>query len=175
MYSSNTMTDKNMEEFIKKTANGDMTALKSLYDELRVPVYKFALSIVKSPVSAEDIAQETFLRIMTNAQTYRPKLRPRAWIFSIVRNLAVSELRNRLKTVDIEEAYHVSDTSADFLASDDLTLLDFLKSDEREIVCLRIFADLKHYDIAKILNMPYEQVRWKYAYSLKKLKKHLIK
>ena len=175
MYNSNTMTDKNMDECIKKIANGDMTALKRLYDVLRVPIYKFALSIVKSPMLAEDIAQETFLRIMANIQVYRPKGKPRAWIFSIVHNLAISELRKKTKFVDIEEAYNLSDTSVDFSVSEGLVLLDSLNPDEKEIVCLHILADLKHYDIAKILNMPYEQVRWKYAYSLKKLKKYLTK
>lgn len=173
MQNSNTKADKNMDVCIKNIAGGDMTALRELYDELRVSVYKFALSIVKSPESAEDIAQETFLRIRANAQTYRPKGKPRAWIFSIVRNLAVSELRQTAKIVDIEELNDSPVLSMDNVRIYELSLLDLLNSDEKEIVSLRVLADLKHSDIAKTLNMPYEQVRWKYAYAIRKLKKHL--
>ena len=173
MQNSSTMADKTMDVCIKNIAGGDMSALRELYDELRVPVYKFALSIVKSTDSAEDIAQETFLRIRANAQTYRPKGKPRAWIFSIVRNLAISELRRTAKIVDIDE---LNDSLASSVNNvDELLLLDILNPDEKEIVSLHVLADLKHSDIAKALNMPYEQVRWKYAYAIKKLKKHLTK
>ncbi len=163
----------NMDVCIKNIAGGDMTALRELYDVLRVPIYKFALSIIKSPDLAEDIAQETFLRIRANAQTYRPKGKPRAWIFSIVRNLAVSELRKAAKIVDIDELSDSLSSSTDNFEVDESSLLDLLNPDEKEIVSLHVLADLNHSDIAKTLNMPYEQVRWKYAYAIKKLKKHL--
>ena len=122
MQKSSTMADKYMDVCIKKIAAGDMTALRELYDELRVPVYKFALSIVKSPDSVEDIAQETFLRIRVNAQTYRPRGKPRAWIFSMVRNLAVSELRQQAKTADIDDFSDSLVSSMDYVGIDGLSI-----------------------------------------------------
>jgi RNA polymerase sigma-70 factor (ECF subfamily) len=150
-----------------------MQSLSVLYEELRVPVYKFALSIVKSPHTAEDIAQETFLRIRVNAHTYRPKSKPKAWIFAIVHNLAVSELRRTSRLTDYEQELNSKSTA--FELDESSVLLDLLNPDEREIVSLHVLADLKHSDIAKALDLPYSQVRWKYAYAIKKLRKHLEK
>ena len=173
MRNSGAMADKSMDMCIKNIAHGDMVALKELYDELRVPVYQFALSIVKSPASAEDIAQETFLRIRAYAPAYRPQGKPRAWIFSIARNLAVSELRKAAKVISIEDRNDIPFSHMDKEGFAVSSLLDVLNDEEKEIVTLHVLADLKHSDIAKTLNMPYEQVRWKYAYAMKKLKKHL--
>jgi len=173
MKNSSTMADRDIDVCIKKIASGDMTALRELYDVLRVPIYKFALSITKSPDLAEDIAQETFLRIRVYAQTYCPKGKPKAWIFSIVRNLAISELRQATKIVDIDELDDSLISSVDNVDIDELSLFDLLNSDEKEIVSLHVLADLNHSDIAKTMDMPYEQVRWKYAYAMKKLRKHL--
>lgn len=46
MRNSGAMADRSMDVCIKNIAHGDMAALKELYDELRVPVYQFALSFV---------------------------------------------------------------------------------------------------------------------------------
>lgn len=175
MRNSGAMTDKQMDVCIKNIASGDMAALRALYDELRIPIYKFALSIVRSTSSAEDIAQETFLRIRAAAPIYRSQGKPRAWIFSIVRNLSVTELRRMAKSVNLERVDMFSATTVDSIEVDGGSLLDLLKADEKEIVSLHVLADLKHIDIARTLNIPYEQVRWKYAYAIKKLRKHLTK
>jgi len=171
-------TDKQIDRWIADTAKGDMESLKMLYEQLRVPVYKFALSIVKSPSTAEDVAQETFMRIRLNAHTYRSRQKARAWIFSIVHNLAVTELRRSARTVNLHEQVSAL-VSDDCIKVDETSavtqLLDLLKSDEKQIVSLHVLAGLKHTEIAKALDLPYTQVRWKYAYAIKKLKKHLEK
>ena len=172
---SDNMTDKNIDLCIKHIADGDMLALKTLYEELRFPIYKFALSIVKSTSTAEDIAQETFLRIRVSAKSYRSTGKPRAWIFSIVRNLAITELRKTSKIINIEDYNNSLTTEGNnTFEIDELSLLEILKPDEKEIVSLHVLADLNHKDIAKALNISYSQVRWKYSYAIKKLKKHLV-
>ena len=167
------MPDKKMDACIQQIADGEIAALEELYGELRVPVYRIALSIVKSPDLAEDVAQETFLRLRESAQTYRPKGKPRAWIFSIVRNLAVSELRQAVNTIDILELSEALELSENPAEIEDLSLLDILTPAEKEIVTLHVLADLKHSEIAKTLNIHYEQARWKYTYAIQKMKKHL--
>ena len=150
--------------------------LKKLYDELRIPIYKFALSIVKSPDTAEDIMEDAFLRIRAGAKNYRPKGKPRAWIFSIVHNLAVSELRKKSGD-DIDEFSETLEDTRPSLSSieniEAISMLDCLKPDEKEIVTLHVLGDLKHSEIAAVLRIPYEKVRWKYAYAIHKLKKQL--
>ena len=172
------MTNKDIDLCIKNIACNDMIALKRLYNEFRIPIYKFALSIVKNKEIAEDIAQEAFLRIRVNAAEYKAKGKARSWIFTIVRNLAISEVRINSKTQGLEE--HITDLtdgtdiSSMVIENDVSEMLDCLNADEREIVTLHVLADLKHLDIARIINMPYERVRWKYAYAIKKLKKSYV-
>ena len=169
------MTDKEMDAYIQKIANGSMTALGDLYEELRAPVYRFALSIVKSHAPAEDIAQEVFLQIKIRSRTYQSKGTPRTWIFSIARNLAVSMLRQTEKFVDMDALNALIAPGADPAEMDDLSLLDILDPLEKEIVSMRVLADLKYSEIAQSLKMSYDQARWKYIYAMQKLKKHLTK
>jgi hypothetical protein len=61
---------------------GDMAALEWLYRELRVPVLAAALAITADRGLADDVLQETFLRVYTHARTYRPGSRPRAWLLT---------------------------------------------------------------------------------------------
>lgn len=171
----NNMTEKTMDVCIQNIALGDSNAFKELYNELSIPIYKFALSVIRSPESAEDIAQETFLRIRASAQYYRPNGKPMAWIYSIARNLAVSEMRRRSKSRDIYDYSELLEDKNSQTKMEEIEeafdILEVLNLDEKMIVLLHILSDLKHSDIAIAINMPYEQVRWKYAYALKKLRK----
>lgn len=63
-----TMEDKDIDKCIIQIAEGDITSLKRLYDEFRIPVYKFALSILKSHEAAEDVSQRPSYR---DAQGFR--------------------------------------------------------------------------------------------------------
>lgn len=172
------MTDEDIEFCIHQVAFADMTAFKQLYEELKNPIYRFALSIVQDEASAEDVAQDTFLRLRANAEKYKAKGKPKAWIFTIARHCAISELRQKTKADSLEEKE--PDCADDGMEDKALSaqtvyrLLNLLREDEREIVTLHIYGGLKHGEIARTLGLPYEQVRWKYAYALKKLKKHFV-
>lgn len=172
------MTDEIIELCIHDIALGDMAALKQLYEGLKDPLYRFALSIVQDAACAEDVAQETFLRLRANADSYKAKGKPKAWIFTIVRHCAISELRRRTKEDSLEEKEpDCADGGIEDQALSAQTvyrLLNLLREDEREIVTLHIYGGLQHGEIARVMGLPYEQVRWKYAYALKKLKKQLV-
>lgn len=171
------MTDENIELCIHSVAFGDMAALKQLYEGLQAPVYRFALSIVQEEALAEDAVQETFMRLRANAESYKAKGKPKAWIFTIARHCAITELRRETKEDSLEEKEpDCGDCGIEEQALSDQTvfgLLNLLREDERVIVAYHIYGGLKHGEIARAMGLPYEQVRWKYAYALKKLKKHL--
>lgn len=75
------------EAALEAIVAGDMDALEWLYRELRVPVFAVALAITADRGLAEDVLQETFLRVYTYARSYQPGSRPRAWVAAIARNL----------------------------------------------------------------------------------------
>ena len=75
-----------LDFYLQKTACGDRDAFRLLYEALRTPIYRFALSQLHNCHMAEDVMQDTFCNILRYAGSYRPGTNPRAWVFSIARN-----------------------------------------------------------------------------------------
>ena len=165
---------------IKNISNGDRNAVKKLYDEFSNPIYLFALSIVKDYRLAEDVLQDTFLNIMSSAQTYRLGTNPKAWIFSLARNASLLSLKKSLykdlkSSEDFEKIISNNSMEDDLGNSlEELESLKILRNLEREIVVLYVFAGLKQTEISKVLKIPYLTVRSQYGYALKKLKKYYL-
>jgi RNA polymerase sigma factor (sigma-70 family) len=166
-----------LDASILSIADDDRDAFRNLYEELKDPIYFYALSIVKNEEEAKDIMQDTFLKIRVSARFYRAKSNPKAWIFRIVRNLAIDVFRDRRHITDVDDLEAIGDGEdfeekvTGFSAANDL--MTILKADEREIVSLRVNGGLSHHEISKTLAIPYEQVKWKYTYALIKLRNQL--
>ena len=92
-----------LEALLESIAQGDQDALAALYDHARGAVYGLALSYLKNGHDADDVAQDTFVRIWEKAALYRPQGSPMAWILTIARNLALMRLRERGKTAELEQ------------------------------------------------------------------------
>ena len=82
-----------VEALLLRIAAGDGSALEPLYTKIRPGVYGFALSITRSVQDAEDVLQDTILRVCEAAPRYRPNGRPMPWILTITKNFALMKLR----------------------------------------------------------------------------------
>ena len=166
-----------LDQLLTAVSEGDTDAFRQLYELMKKPVYVFALSMLKKNEDAEDVLQDAFIRIRGAASFYRKGTNPHAWIFTIVRNLSLDLLRRRTDTSDWEEEEnHLSteDVEQDVIGRDEVfRLLSLLRDEEREIVTLYLYGQLTHGEIARVMELPYEQVRWKYAYALKKMRKQI--
>jgi len=141
-------------------------------------VYGFALSIVRSAHTAEDVMQETYIKVYTSAPSYDPQGKPMAWIFTIARNLALMKLREKSATeVSLDPGRdRVKEEFTPEQALDRMVLKSamlILGEDERQIIILHDVAGMKHREISGILQMPLPTVLSKYRRALSKLKKHL--
>lgn len=76
---------------LKKLADGEVDELGYLYDNMAKPVYYLALSVLKDKSLAEDVLQDTFLKVYEKAESCQKN--PRAWIMSIARNIALNKLK----------------------------------------------------------------------------------
>ncbi|MCL1866924.1 MAG: RNA polymerase sigma factor [Oscillospiraceae bacterium] len=175
---SKTKIDKaKLDSYIQRTAAGDRDSFVKLYDYVRKPVFLFALSIVKDYQTAEDVLQESMLRIAFNSDKYTRGTNPYAWVMSITRNLCSDALRSPTKhDLPLDDAEFVSD-SKDIVKSTEeadevLTALQVLSHQEREIVSLYIYAGFSQVEIAKTLEIPYTRVRSQYKYALEKMRKY---
>jgi RNA polymerase sigma-70 factor (ECF subfamily) len=172
------------EECIRELSKGNIQALEQLYNLMKTTVYAVALAIVRDKSMAEDIVQETFVRVYTKVDKYVPDTNPRAWVVSIARNLAYDSLRNRKGIVSssgFEEGY-ITDEVEEIGISIDESILDRMEltslllklgETERQIVVLHAVGGLKHSEISEILKIPEGTVRWKYSSTLKKLAERL--
>ncbi len=169
------------EELLRQVGMGNREAFCQLYHNTDRTVYSFILSIIKNPQDAEEVMQETYLKIWTSASAYQSQGKPLAWIFTIARNLCYMRFREQRRQADMGLDELTGDevgvlclplenmTDAIVLKS----ALEILKEDERQIVLLHASAGLKHREIAAELGMPLATVLSKYNRAVKKLKQYL--
>lgn len=164
-----------LEALIGGIAAGSREDLAELYRRTRAAVYGLALSYLKNGAEAEDVAQDTFVKVWAAAPSYRPQGKPMAWLLTIARNLALGRLRTAARIQDLSEAqWSAFSIESDSLTADDRTVLGAalgrLSDEERHIVVLHAVCGLKHREIAQFLGLALPTVLSKYHRSLKKLK-----
>ena len=171
---SSTVDDK----LIKDIAKGSMEALHTLYEKTHKSVYAFALSITKNTHDAEDVLQETFLKIYHKAADYSSYDKPMAWIFTIARNFALMKIRERKKEGSLEDDNDVPEQ--DFSFVEDVgerivlkTAINKLEESERTILMLHAVTGLKNREIAELLDMSINTVLSKYNRTVRKMQKYL--
>lgn len=161
---------------IRLAANAEDTAiLGEIYEIMRTPVYAYALSILKNPHDAEDTLHDALLCIHDAAHRYRSDGKPMAWIMTITKNLCYQKLRRQTRMVDLpEDAWdRYMDAAEEVTPEDSMTLracMEKLSEEERQIVVMHAVADMKHREIAAILELPLSTVLAKYHRALKKLR-----
>ena len=167
-----------LDGYIDRMANGDNRSLEALYRAAAPGVYAYALSILKNSQDAEDILQETFLSIYSNAATYRSQGKPMAWILTITKNLCLKRLaeRQRYSQTPADE-WDGFTARQDAMPTDDKLVIEacmkVLSDEEREIVVLHAVSGFKHREIAAMLQLPLSTVLSKYHRALKKMKASL--
>ncbi len=166
------------EDLLHRIAQGDMEALRCLYDIAGYAVFGFALSMLKNKQDAEDILQDTFLKIRSAAHLYQPRGTPMAWILTMTRNFCLMKLREKQKNQAIEEKMmentmlYVQDNTNRVVLE---AAFSILTDEERRIIMLHVLSGLKHREIAQILELPLSTVLSKNNRALKKLKQYLQK
>ncbi|NLC39949.1 MAG: RNA polymerase sigma factor [Clostridiaceae bacterium] len=166
---------KDIEDQIKRLAKGDRSAMGKLYERTKSAVYGMSLSIVKNPHDAEDVMQETYIRVYEGSANYRAEGKPMAWILRIARNLSLDIVRSGQAQDLLLEAEWIPDPDSDLSESslDKLVLnmvLSRLDEEESQIVILHSVEGMKHREIAEILEIPLGTALSKYHRSLRKLR-----
>jgi len=94
------------EELLAAYQQGDPAAFEALLRRHRAALFTFLLRMLGNREKAEDLAQETFLRIVKGAQAWEQRARFQTWLFTIARNLCVDEARRdrfrRAESLDAE-------------------------------------------------------------------------
>ena len=168
------MTTKELNNLIKLLQNGDMAVFDNIYHETKSVVYYAILNILKDKSLSEDIMQDTYLKALEKIHTFKPRYSFKSWIVMIARNLAINEYNRRKRELSFDpnkDEYifgsSESNSEKELIVKQ---MIEYLKEDEREIVLLHVVGDLKHREIAEIVNKPLGTVTWIYNQAIKKLK-----
>ena len=157
---------------LRRLAEGDMSALETVYRKLGRSIFLTAFSVLGDTHAAEDIMQDTFLRLASSAVGYRAGSNAVAYILTIARNLALNALEKRKREFPAEELFGADTAEEDSLPLRELEALRILPEDDRQIVILKLDANMKHRDIAATLGITPVACEKRYRRALEKLKNY---
>jgi RNA polymerase sigma factor (sigma-70 family) len=141
-----------------QTARRDNAALAALYEQHHQALYRYCRSILGDEEEARDALQSTMAKALAALRDEERDFEVRPWLFRIAHNEAVSRLRQRRETVDIEA---IGSLGSDSLAQavEDRARLAQLRSDLRDLperqraaLVLRELSGLSHEEIADVLH-----------------------
>ena len=158
---------------LRRLGEGDTEALAVLYDHLGRRIYLLALSILRDQHAAEDIMQDTLVRLAQGgAQGYTSGTNPEAFVLTVARNLSLTALRRREREMPSEIAEdatpHLSADGGEPMRA--LPVLDTLDTEERQIVLLRLEYGMKHRDIAALLGISNAACEKRYSRAAAKMR-----
>lgn len=168
------MTPKELNRLVKRLQNGDMSVFDPIYYETKSLVYYTVLNILKDQSLSEDIMQDSYLKALEKIHSFKPSYSFKSWIVMIARNLAINEYNRRKRELsfDVNEDEYIFGTQESTSEKQMIVkeMLESLKPEEQEIVILHVIGDMKHREIAAILNKPIGTVTWAYNEAIKKLR-----
>jgi RNA polymerase sigma factor (sigma-70 family) len=178
------------QDVLLAIADGAVWALDTLYQRYHQVLYSLAYSIVNDHQIAEDLLQETFLRVWRHAATYSPQAGSvRGWLFAILRNHAIDYLRKQrqrtaskevpLAEIEYDEHFAVADTWEEVWRREEQAqlrqALGRLTEKQRMVLELSYFQGYTHTEIAALCKLPLGTVKSSMRQGLQALKRELMK
>lgn len=150
------------DSLMQRTATGDERAFQQLVARWEQPVFAFLMHMLGSVEEAEDLAQDTFVKVYDQAPRYRPEGRFRSWLLRIAGNKARSVLRRRkvLRWVSFDLDRHDQASPGDDpgrslerqqTTSQVQAAVAELPERQRAAVVLKRFQGLSYKEIAEVL------------------------
>ena len=141
---------------IRAAAAGDLGAFERLVRTYQEPVWRFLRRLLGDAGIAEDVAQETFLRVFRRLPTFTFEAKFSTWVFQIARNAGVDELRSRRRRIRLawlapppRPAVGMPEARAEIDAA-----LASLPVDLREAILLIEVLGLRYHEVARVLGVP---------------------
>lgn len=186
------MTEERFDQCILLMNRGEKDGLKEVYEEYISYIYQVIRNMLMSKEEAEDVTSEFFIRLWEKSGSYRPGSGHKGWMATIARNLAVDHIRKnkRMDVVDFSaERGDESQEQASVIRSSTRNLVEesveeqvvtsvsirealaTLKEAERQVIHMKIMAEMTFQEIADILQEPLGTVAWRYREAVNKLRR----
>jgi RNA polymerase sigma-70 factor, ECF subfamily len=171
-----------MKQWAERLAQGDEVAFADLYDTCAGRLYAYLVIRLGCREDAADVLQETFVRLARNRTRLRQVDDIIAYTFTIARNEAARsaakagrERNSRRKFSDRFAQPTSNTTDAVETAECIAAALARLSDNEREVIALKIYANLTLAEIAKVTSLPQGTVATRYRSGIERLKNLLKK
>ncbi|MDR3720910.1 MAG: sigma-70 family RNA polymerase sigma factor [Candidatus Acidoferrales bacterium] len=175
---------------VQQLRRGDPDALATLMARYQNRIYRYLLRLVRQPADADDLFQQTWLRVAEKIRSFDTSRNFDAWLFTLARNLAFDHLRRtRPRSLDEPVGDSPEDTMVSRLASGDPGPFELLLATERasrlagalenlpvtyrEVLTLRFEEEMKLEEIALVLAAPLSTVKSRLRRSLEQLREML--
>jgi RNA polymerase sigma-70 factor (ECF subfamily) len=168
--------DSNLEMLMARYQRGDLAAATILIDHISPQLHRFFVVQFASRPDADDLLQETWLRIHKVRHTYRPGEPVLPWFYAIARHVRVDHYRKALRTTArehrLEEISHVVAAVPEKSSrADDLeTLLAPLPESQREVLEMLKVAGMSLEEVARATSSSVGSVKQKVHRAYKKLR-----
>jgi RNA polymerase sigma-70 factor, ECF subfamily len=182
------------ETLMLRYQQGDRTAFGVLVRRHQGLLFNFAVRQVRLPQVAEDVVQETFVRVVQNAADFKHEARFTTWVYTITRNLCIDHLRKHAlrrhpsldqasgeegdgptlgeRTADPRASVE-RDATATELRERIARAVDSLPDEQREVFLMREASNLPFKEIAEITSVPENTVKSRMRYALERLQEAL--
>ncbi|HLF93899.1 MAG TPA: sigma-70 family RNA polymerase sigma factor [Planctomycetota bacterium] len=179
------------DDLLDRCARRDPAAYRELVERLEKPLLSFILRFVGERHVAEDLFQETFVRVVRTLGEFRPEASLTTWIYTIARNLALDWLKAKRrhretpldrpaadeggKVISFREvlASGIVEPGARAEGTEDerrvVAALGTLTPAKREALVMRVYAGLPYAEIARIVKSPVGTVKFRIHEALQDL------
>ena len=169
---TNLSVENACDKALSRVASGDTEALAIIYDVLGRKIYMLAYSILGNKADAEDVMQQTFVKLVTSSSGYKQGSDARSYILKTTKNLAINLWDKR----NIQNEW-VAPINEDipFREEGEMSSLESLRildEEERVIVVLRVDTKATHKEISALLGITPAACEKRYRRALKKLKEY---
>lgn len=170
---------------------GDRGAFAVLVRRHQRPLFNFALRQLGSGTAAEEVVQDTFVRVVKNVGDFKHAARFTTWLYTIARNLCVDEARKRThrRHASLDQPRRAGDDEGPTLGEQTgdrgpsaerkaaateigervVKALEGLPDEQREVFLMREVSGLAFKDIAEIVGVPENTIKSRMRYALERL------
>jgi RNA polymerase sigma factor (sigma-70 family) len=175
------------KELIGRYLAGNHSSLEQLVYRHKNRVYAYILMIVKDKELAEDLFQDTFIKVINTIRTgsYKEEGKFIQWVMRIAHNLIIDYFRKskRIPIVENSDEYDIFDRVkipvesveeriiTEQIHLDVKKLIDFLPAEQREVLIMRHYGDMSFKDIAEVTNVSINTALGRMRYALINLRK----
>ena len=147
-------------EIVRQIQSGEAAAFDELMRRYKRPIVNFVFRMLGNAQDADEIAQDVFVRVYQNLDTYRSETKFSTWLFALARNAAIDRLRWRARhpTESIESAPEISassgtaeDVSAREIGEQIAAAVAKLPDDQRTAIVLAEYHGMSYAEIAAVM------------------------